>query len=264
MRLKGKIAVVTGGGSGIGLATVERFVQEGATVLCLDIRLSPELERLTEKEKNIVYKRADVSKEEDIREALDYCAKTFGRIDILFNNVGVAIQGAIGELSQKDWDAVFSVNVRGAFLGTKYVLPYMLKQGSGSIINTASSYGLIAQPRLAVYCATKSAIIGMTRQTALDYARFGIRCNCVCPGLIRTPAIEGHYGPQESLSDKGKYIVSGIPLGRIGEPREIAAAVLFLASDEASFVTGSALVADGGQTIHTGPVWKGFDSPFQE
>ena len=118
MRLKGKITIVTGGGSGIGLATAERFVQEGATVLCLDINLSTELQRLTENEKKVVFRRTDVSKEEEVKEALDHCAKTFGRIDVLFNNAGYAVQGAIGELSQKDWDAVFSVNVRGVFLGT--------------------------------------------------------------------------------------------------------------------------------------------------
>ena len=129
-------------------------------------------------------------------------------------------------------------------------------------MNTASTFGLIAQPKLAVYCASKSAVIGLTRQTALDYARYAIRCNCICPGPTRTPNIEKHYGLPDNLTEKGRYLVSTVPMERLAEPSEIAAAVLFLSSDESSFVTGAALVVDGGQSIHTGSVWREFDSPY--
>ncbi|MCC7106197.1 MAG: SDR family oxidoreductase [Chloroflexi bacterium] len=257
MRLANKVAIVTGASSGIGLATATRFVREGASVIVADLREPPEaLRSLQTAEARVTYVQTDVTDGGSVRHMADACMEIHGRIDILYNNAGFAIQGPVTELAEASWERVLKTNTTGVFLGCKYVLPHMVARQSGVIVNTASTFGLIGQPNLPAYCASKSAVIGLTRQVALDYARYNIRCNCLCPGPTFTPNIQSHYGNLDALDARGKYLVSTVPLGRMARPEEIAAAVLFLASDEASYVTGSALVVDGGQTIHTGSTWQ--------
>jgi NAD(P)-dependent dehydrogenase (short-subunit alcohol dehydrogenase family) len=257
VRLAGKSAIVTGAASGIGMATALRFGREGANVVCVDIQDQQEtVAQASIAGVRVLAVRADVSTEEGARRMVEACLEGFGRIDVIFNNAGYAVAKAVVDLSPEDWDRQFAVNVRGVFLGTKAALGPMIAQHGGVIINTASTFGLIGQPRLPAYCSSKAAVIGLTRQVALDYARHGIRCNCVCPGPTYTPNLRGHYGPLEKLDARGQYLLSTVPLGRMARPEEIAAAVLFLSSDEASYVTGTALVVDGGQSVHTGPLWR--------
>ncbi len=257
-RLDGKAAVVTGGSSGLGLATVQRLRRDGARVVIADIQDPPEEVRGDpEWDSDVRFVRTDVTNSRDVRHVIDACVDAFGSIDILHNNAGIALADPVTELDEADWERVMRINVFGVFLGCKFAIPRMIDQGGGSIVNTASTFGLIAQPLLSSYCASKAAVVGLTRQVALDYAPYGVRCNCVCPGPTRTPNIERHYGPPEALNERGKYLQSTVPLGRMAMPEEIAAAVAYLASDDASYVTGTALVVDGGQTVHTGPVWEG-------
>ena len=260
MRLEGKTAIVSGGASGIGLATVERFVQEGAKVVCLDIEGSNSLTSLAESGE-VVFVKGSVASDGDWHHAFDTAIDFGGRVDILFNNAGFGISGSVEDVDTAQWDAVFAVKVRGTFLGSRFAVAQMRKQGAGAIVNNASIMGQIGQPRLAAYSSSKAAVIGLTRQTAIDYARFNIRCNCVCPGLTLTANIERHYGREDAPTERGVYLRSTVPAGRMAAASEIAAAVLFLASDEASFVTGEALTVDGGQSIHTGPVWRSFEHP---
>lgn len=252
-----KVALLTGGSSGIGLATAERLLHQSVSVAVVDLAEPPaELGAHAADQAETIHLKADVSSFSDMEAAVARCVDHFGQLDIMVNNAGFAIANPAGDLSEDDWQRVMDVNVSGVFHGCKAALPHMIAKGGGVIVNTASTFGLIAQPRLFSYCASKSAVIGMTRQIALDYARHNIRCNCICPGPTTTPNIQRHYGPPEALNERGEYLKSTVPLGRMAKPHEIAAAIAFLASDDASFVTGAALVVDGGQSIHSGPVWQ--------
>lgn len=250
MRLKDKVMVVTGGGSGIGQAAALLCAREGARVVIMDIAEAGGVETekaLKEQGTQGFFLRADVTKAEDWQRTLDAVVGRYGRLDVLFSNAGSNLAKPVTDFTEEEWDGLVDLNLKGVFLGAKHAIPLMLRAGGGSIINTASSFGLIAFPKMPAYCASKGGVIALTRQLALDYARQNIRVNCICPGPTLTPRIKRYLDGGMARADE---ILSGVPMGRFAQPEEIAATVLFLASAEASYVTGSALVVDGGQTMH--------------
>lgn len=243
--LENKVAIVTGAGSGIGAASAIRFAAEGAQVLVTDIRLHKAEQTVAE----IVAQggtasacQADVADAASVQGMVDSCVSTFGGLDVLFNNAGTVRPGSAVSLSVEDWDLVMAVNVRSVFLGAKYAIPHMLARGGGSIVNTASISGLHGDGSSVVYAASKAAVINLTRALSTDHAGEGIRVNAICPGTIETPPV------QRMMNDPGALEVNlrAHALGRLGRPEEIANAAVWLASDEASFVTGEAIVVDGG------------------
>lgn len=246
-RFEDRVAVVTGAAHGIGRASAIRLAQEGATVAVVDVNRAGAEQTAGLAGSGAAAFTCDVSDPEAVRAAFAAIVESFGTIDLLHSNAGVLLPGSAETMSAADWDRTFAVNVRGMFLAAQAALPPMLAQGRGAIVNTASTSGIAAEPELAAYCASKAAVIQLTKQLAVDYSRRGVRVNCVCPGWIDTgfndPVLEGVTEAElEELIDRM------VPLGRQGTPEEIAAVVAFLASDEASLVTGHALVADGGLT----------------
>jgi NAD(P)-dependent dehydrogenase (short-subunit alcohol dehydrogenase family) len=257
-RLKGKVAIITGANSGIGRATARLFGREGAKVVCCDIQeiISPRIDQLIKDKEGgeALFVHCDVTKQEDLDGAVKSAIDTFGRLDILYNNAGAGIRKKIHEHTDEEWNFVLNTNLNAMFRGSRAVMPHFIKQKSGNMVTTASTFGLLASPEYPGYCATKAAIINLTREMALDYGPLGIRVNCVCPGAIETPRFRG-FPPRPTLGEgmteeqRKAMGASNRALLRMGRPEEIAYGVLFLASDEASFVTGHALVIDGGQTI---------------
>ncbi len=251
-RLQGKIALITGAGSGIGEASARLFAEEGATVACADF-VGEAAERVAA-EINATGARAvavqgDVTRSEDVERMVDGTLRQLGRVDILFNNAGTGIRGRVHTLSEAEWDEVLDTNLKSVFLCSKAVIPHFLAQGGGVIVNTASTFALLASPDYAAYCASKGGVLMLTRQMALDYGP-AIRVNCICPGVTDTPRIRRYIAAQPDPAAYERELAStNLVMKRMAEPREIAHAALFLASDEASFVTGHALVVDGGQTI---------------
>ena len=251
MRLKDKVALITGAASGIGRASAIKFAQEGAKVVVVDIQQESNEETAS----SIVAKggtatavHAEVTHSQDVHRMIRAAVETYGRLDILFNNAGISIRGTILDIDEESFDKIFAVNVKGVFLGCKEAIPIMKSQGGGVILNTASQLGTVGAEASAVYPATKGAVIQMTRCLALDHAPDGIRVNCICPGPIDTPLARRsreHTGdPEAALRER----LANIPLNRIGDPEEMANVAAFLCSDEASFVTGAAILADGGWT----------------
>jgi NAD(P)-dependent dehydrogenase (short-subunit alcohol dehydrogenase family) len=238
MRLQGKVAVVTGGGSGIGAATCVRMAREGATVAVLD-RNAGAIESVAAGLQSCAI-AVDVSNEDSVRAAFDRIAAGFGRIDVLVNNAGIAIRSPVDEATDHDWTNVMDVNVRGAFLCSRYSIPLM--PPGASIIHMSSVTGITGVRNRAAYSAAKGALIALTRNMAVDYASRRIRVNCICPGFVRTPLTAA------LTEDKIRCerLTALHPLGRLGEPDDIAAGVVFLVSDEAAWITGHALVIDGG------------------
>ena len=236
-RLEGRVALVTGAASGIGAATVERFAAEGATIAGFDQQAAEGFECWT----------GDVRDEEAIRSAVGEVVERFGRIDVLLNAAGVGSAGSVDEIDADEWDRVLDINLKGTYLVSKHVVPHMLERESGSIVNVASIEGIVGFQGQASYNASKGGVILLTRNMAADYARHGVRVNCVCPGLIDTPLTAVLH--EEALKPVRDWFVDQHLMGRAGQPEEVAAAVLFLASDDASFVTGHSLVVDGGFTV---------------
>lgn len=251
-RLRGKVAVVTGGALGLGRATVIRMAEEGAAVAIADL-LAKEAGELTDELNGRGLQACswplDVSREADVARVLNEVARRFGRIDILVNNAGVAgVSKPTDQVTEEEWDFVQAINVKGVFFGTKHVIPHMRRAGGGSIINLSSIYGLVGAPDVPPYHASKGAVRLMSKTDALTYASERIRVNSVHPGFIWTPMVEGHLKSQGDL-EEGRHAVDALhPLGHIGEPDDIAWACVYLASDESKFVTGAELVVDGGYT----------------
>ncbi|TMK80758.1 MAG: SDR family oxidoreductase [Actinobacteria bacterium] len=247
-RLNGKVCIVTGAGSGIGKATAIRFAEEGARVTCVDVNADTVAATAKEIGANVFGVAADVSDPAQVRDYTDKTAERWGRLDVVFNNAGVNLPGVFHEASDEVIDRTLAVNVRGPMYGCRYAIPHMLRGGGGSLINTSSVNGLVAEPFLAIYAASKGAVIMLSKGIALDYVKQGIRCNAIAPGWVDTPINYAHAELLGGLDKVYATIDSFQPIGRPGEPREIANVALFLASDESSFVTGTVLVADGAMT----------------
>jgi dihydroanticapsin dehydrogenase len=247
-RLAGKVTIVTGAGSGIGRATAVRFAEEGARVTCVDVHGESARETATSIGDAAFAVTADVSVAAQVQAYTDATVERWGGLHAVFNNAGVNLPGVFHEATDEVVDRTLNVNVKGCIYGCRYAIPHMLRAGGGSLINTSSVNGLVAEPFLAIYATSKGAIVMLSKGIALDYAKQGIRCNAIAPGWVDTPVNYAHAEMLGGLDKVYAEIDSFQPIGRPGTPREIANVALFLASDESSFVTGSVLVADGGMT----------------
>jgi NAD(P)-dependent dehydrogenase (short-subunit alcohol dehydrogenase family) len=245
--LDGKIALVTGGGSGIGRATALAFAREGAKVLIADVIVDSAketLQMIKEAGGEGMVTKVDVSQSEEVESMVNQLVDTYGRLDCAFNNAGIGGGwGFTAKCTEEEWDRVMSINLKGVWLCMKYEIPQMLQQGGGSIVNTASVAGLVGMLGTPAYVASKHGVVGITKAAAMEYATSGIRINAVCPGIIRTPMIGRRL---ERKPESEAVYRSMEPMGRLGTPEEIAEAVVWLSSDAASFVTGLPMAVDGG------------------
>ena len=255
MKLEGKVALITGGGTGIGTAIVKRFVTEGAKV-CLTGRRKEMLDEVARSlpSGTVTTCSGDVSKDDDVARMVKAAISFGGRLDVLVNNAGIASQAPVADLSREEWQRVFDVNLTGPFLLMKASIPHMIKGGGGSIINIASVGGLRCLSGFPAYCSSKAGLIMLTQQAALDYGRHNIRCNAICPGAIKTEMTEkefGQIGKALGMETDSFFamISKALPLQRFGQPPEIGGICTFLASDDSSFMTGAALVIDAGTAV---------------
>jgi dihydroanticapsin dehydrogenase len=247
-RLSGKVCIVTGAGSGIGKATATRFAEEGAWLTCVDVNRATVEDVAREIGEQAAAVAADVSDPNQVRAYTDATVERWGGLHVVFNNAGVNLPGVFHEASDDVIDRTLNVNVKGPMYGCRYAIPHMLRWGGGSLINMSSVNGLVAEPFLAVYAASKGAIIMLSKGIALDYVKEGIRCNAIAPGWVDTPINYAHAELLGGIEKVYATIDTFQPIGRPGDPREIANVALFLASDESSFVTGTVIVADGAMT----------------
>lgn len=246
MRLQNKIAVITGSGGAIGSVTAKRFAREGAKVVITDINVEGGQKTVKDIQAGggeAIFIEADITKVSECQKMIRMTVDTFGRVDVLFNNAGIELFKPMHEYTEEDYDRVVDVSLKGSFFCIRYVLPEMMKNGGGSIINMGSVAGLTGHIKIPSYCAAKGALVNLTRYVALDYARYHIRCNCLCPGVVATEMMKRTI---EIDPDLVKKIIDQHPMGRAAEPEEIANAAVFLASDESAFITGISLPVDGG------------------
>jgi NAD(P)-dependent dehydrogenase (short-subunit alcohol dehydrogenase family) len=251
VRFEGKTVVITGGASGIGRESSLQFAKEGAAVVIGDIAIEAGEALVREIEglgREALFVQGDVSRDDGARRLIEQALERFGQIDVLFNNVGIEISGSVVDMPEEDFDRLIAVNLKSVFLCSKHTLRHMIPRRSGTIVNAASVAALVAWPDDAVYNATKAGVLLLTKSMALECAPHSIRVNCIAPGVIDTPmtdrALAGVADMDEAKKEKGKIH----PLGRLGKPWEVARTVMFLASDDASFITGTVLTIDGGYT----------------
>ncbi len=251
MRLKDRVALITGGASGIGLATAERFLEEGAQVVIADLSRKGGKAAVAALRARghgqLAAVACDVSRPDAVAGLVEGIIAAHGRIDVLFNNAGMFVPNEVHEIAEDEWARVLDANLTSVYLVSKHVVPHMLARGKGAIVNNSSVVGLVGDFKSAAYCAAKGAVVQLTRAMALDYARRGIRVNAICCGEIETPLFVREAGQMGLTVDEFRArLGEAHPIGRIGRPREAADAVVFLASDEASFITGVLLPVDGG------------------
>jgi NAD(P)-dependent dehydrogenase (short-subunit alcohol dehydrogenase family) len=243
-RFKNKVVLITGAGQGIGLATAKRMSSEGATIIAgiLD-------DSQAEAVKDYEAVKLDVRHEESWEATIDFLMKSHGGLDVLVNNAGISPQATAEETTREFWDEVMEINLRGSFLGCQKVIPLMRKRGGGAIVNLASINGIRGNRRLVAYAATKGAIVSMTMALALDHSQDNIRVNCVCPATIDTAMPRGMMAEAPDPALLERQMIEKHPIGRIGQPEEVASTIAFLASEDASFMTGLAIPVDGGRSI---------------
>ncbi|MFZ4618470.1 MAG: SDR family NAD(P)-dependent oxidoreductase [Rectinemataceae bacterium] len=251
-KLDGKVALITGGNSGIGLAAARLFMEEGARIVLAargEERGREAAESLVRTGGQAIFAPCDLRRSADCQRLVELAIETYGRLDILFNNAGVIhIDRSVVTTSEEEWDETMDVNVKGIFLMSRAAIPWMRKNQGGAIVNTASIFGLVGGSGAAAYCASKGAVILLTKAMALDHAGENIRVNCVCPGSVDTPMLQGEMDTLGGVEKMRASFAARHPLNRIATPEEIARAVLYLASDDSSFVTGIALPVDGGRS----------------
>lgn len=251
LRLRDKVCLITGAGAGIGRATAQLFAREGARILLADID-GETVEAVAEGTRRdgceAVALEVDVSKGPEVQGMVERAVETFGRLDVLVNNAGIALAATVVETEEADWDRVMAVNLKSVFLACKYTIPVMRRQGGGAIVNMASNSANVGLRRRAAYVASKGAIAAMTRALALDHVGDGIRVNCVAPGTVDTAFFDGLYAAAEDPAALRRELAARQAMKRLGRPEEIATAVLYLACDESSFATGTMLTVDGGMT----------------
>lgn len=252
MKLADKVAIITGGNSGIGKATAVLFAKEGARI-CItgrnEERCREVVDGINETGGRAIFVIADVRSPDECRKTVEATLEAFGKVDILFNNAGVYVANNAVGCSVEEWDLTIDINLKGTFLMSKFVLPSMIDQGSGVIINNGSGWGIVGGNEAVSYCASKGGVVLLTKAMALDHARQGIRVNCLCPGDVKTPMLDEDARTRGmTWEDYHARAVVNRPMGRIGTPEEIAKAALFLASDDSTFMTGTNLVVDGGGT----------------
>ncbi|MBN2874046.1 MAG: SDR family oxidoreductase [Spirochaetales bacterium] len=251
MKFEGKVAIITGGSSGIGLATARLLVAEGAAV----VLMARNPERGNEAVASIlatggkaVFVPGDVGVRDDCKRCIEAAVKAYGRLDIVFNNAGrIFVNRSVVETSEEEWDATMNSSLKGVFWMSKYAIPHMIKPG-GAIVNNASIFGLVGGSGVAAYCAAKGGVINLTRAMAIDHAAQNIRVNCVCPGSVHTPLLEDEMNALGGVEAQLPQFAARHPMNRIATPEEVARAVVYLASDDASFITGVALAVDGGRS----------------
>jgi NAD(P)-dependent dehydrogenase (short-subunit alcohol dehydrogenase family) len=252
MKLADKVAIITGGNSGIGKATAELFAREGARV-CItgrnEERCREVVEEITKTGGKAIFVLADVRSPDECRKTVEATLEAFGRVDILFNNAGVYFPDNAVDCPEEEWDLTIDINLKGTFLMSKFVLPSMIEKGSGVIINNGSGWGIVGGNDAVSYCASKGGVVLLTKAMAIDHARQGIRVNCLCPGDVRTPMLDEDARLHGlTWEEYHAQAVVKRPMGRMGTSEEIAKAALYLASDDSSFMTGANLVVDGGGT----------------
>jgi NAD(P)-dependent dehydrogenase (short-subunit alcohol dehydrogenase family) len=246
--VEGKVALVTGGGSGIGRATALALAREGAAVVVADVTVAggeETVQRIRQSGAQATFFQADVARASQVEALIRQTVSTYGRLDCAHNNAGIeGVEARTADYPEDDWDRVIAINLKGVWLCMKYEILHMQRQGGGAIVNTASIAGLVGAQRMPAYVASKHGVAGLTKAAALEYARAGIRVNAVCPGVIRTPMVERFFLSRHARAES--RLTAAEPIGRLGTPEEVAEAVVWLCSDAAAFVTGHTMTVDGG------------------